>query len=89
MKKFVLSKTVRAAMLASALMFGSVIPAPAQAANNTSGGYTGPSDRRDNDTDWGWLGLLGLAGLLGLIPKKRTADADHRGTDTGARTAGR
>ena len=26
---------------------------------------------RDDDTDWGWLGLLGLAGLLGLMPRKR------------------
>lgn len=25
---------------------------------------------RDNDTDWGWLGLVGLAGLAGLLPKK-------------------
>ena len=26
---------------------------------------------RDEDRDWGWLGLLGLAGLLGLMPRKR------------------
>jgi hypothetical protein len=26
---------------------------------------------RDDDRDWGWLGLLGLAGLLGLMPKKK------------------
>ncbi|HEV2861249.1 MAG TPA: WGxxGxxG family protein [Pyrinomonadaceae bacterium] len=26
---------------------------------------------RDDDTDWGWLGLLGLGGLLGLMPRKR------------------
>lgn len=30
-------------------------------------------DDRDDDMDWGWLGLLGLAGLLGL--KRR--DSDH------------
>jgi MYXO-CTERM domain-containing protein len=29
------------------------------------------ADRRDDDTDWGWLGLLGLAGLLGLMPRKK------------------
>ncbi|HEX8129129.1 MAG TPA: WGxxGxxG family protein [Pyrinomonadaceae bacterium] len=28
-------------------------------------------DNRDDDTDWGWLGLLGLAGLLGLMPRKK------------------
>lgn len=28
-------------------------------------------ENRDDDTDWGWLGLLGLAGLLGLMPKKK------------------
>lgn len=26
---------------------------------------------RDNDRDWGWVGLLGLGGLLGLMPRKR------------------
>jgi MYXO-CTERM domain-containing protein len=29
---------------------------------------------RDDDFDWGWLGLLGLAGLAGLLPKKRTVE---------------
>ncbi len=32
---------------------------------------------RDNDTDWGWLGLLGLLGLCGLLPKKRAVDNDR------------
>ena len=37
----------------------------AQTQDTTTG--TGYADTgRDNDTDWGWLGLLGLAGLLGL-----------------------
>jgi MYXO-CTERM domain-containing protein len=26
----------------------------------------GVTDNNDNDTDWGWIGLVGLAGLLGL-----------------------
>jgi MYXO-CTERM domain-containing protein len=30
------------------------------------------AQERDNDFDWGWLGLLGLAGLFGL---KRHEDA--------------
>ena len=32
---------------------------------------TRTADRREDDTDWGWLGLLGLAGLLGLMPRKK------------------
>jgi MYXO-CTERM domain-containing protein len=32
---------------------------------------------RDNDTDWGWLGLLGLLGLAGLIPKKRKVEVQE------------
>lgn len=37
----------------------------------------------DNDTDWGWIGLLGLLGLAGLLPKKRTLDAlDNRNIRT-------
>jgi MYXO-CTERM domain-containing protein len=35
---------------------------------------------RDNDTDWGWLGLLGLAGLAGLLPKKRTVEIQSNQT---------
>ena len=42
---------------------------------------------RDDDNDWGWLGLLGLAGLLGLMPKRRvpvvreTREVHDRGAD--------
>jgi MYXO-CTERM domain-containing protein len=32
---------------------------------------------RDNDTDWGWLGLLGLLGLAGLIPKRRKVEVQE------------
>jgi hypothetical protein len=32
---------------------------------------------RDNDTDWGWIGLLGLLGLAGLIPKKRKVEVQE------------
>ncbi|MBA3236776.1 MAG: WGxxGxxG-CTERM domain-containing protein [Parachlamydiaceae bacterium] len=35
---------------------------------------------RDNNTDWGWIGLLGLFGLAGLLPKKRI-DHDHDRND--------
>ncbi len=37
---------------------------------------------RDNDHDYGWIGLAGLLGLAGLMPKKK----DDRRYDT---TAGR
>lgn len=32
---------------------------------------------RDNDFDWGWLGLLGLLGLAGLIPKSRKVEVQE------------
>lgn len=28
----------------------------------------------EDDTDWGWIGLLGLLGLAGLLPKKRSIE---------------
>ncbi len=48
--------------------------------NNARGGDRTDTTRvveRDNDTDWGWLGLLGLLGLAGLIPKKRTVEVQE------------
>ncbi len=55
-------------------------------ANSGNANYTAPARTvertttvRDNDTNWGWLGLLGLAGLAGLIPKKRAVEVhDNR-----------
>ena len=62
-------------------------PASAQSNNNNGGAAANREERRDDDRrdndrrevrvdrdddrDWGWLGLLGLAGLLGLMPRKR------------------
>ncbi len=37
---------------------------------------------RDQDHDYGWIGLLGLAGLGGLVRKKH----DDRHDTTGGRT---
>ena len=57
-------------MLVLASTVITVLPSFAQ--TNTNGTTTtSRAVERDNDTDWGWLGLLGLAGLAGLIPKKR------------------
>ncbi len=39
---------------------------------------------RDNDMDWGWLGLLGLAGLAGLLKKPQQVMVD-RTSDTAGR----
>lgn len=50
--------------------------APTQGVDNTS---------RDNDFDWGWLGLLGLAGLAGLAGRKRPDEVRYR-TDDEVRT---
>jgi hypothetical protein len=44
--------------------------------DNTTRTMVRTEDRRDNDDDYGWLGLAGLAGLLGLLPKKRTVVHD-------------
>lgn len=40
---------------------------------------------RDDDTDFGWLGLLGLAGLAGLLRKPKQTVVD-RTPDTPPRT---
>ena len=37
-------------------------------------------DTRDDDTDWGWLGLLGLAGLAGLLGRRKEP-VRHRAND--------
>ncbi len=39
------------------------------------------TDDRDNDHDYGWIGLLGLLGLAGLMRKKQ--DNDRRDTTNG------
>jgi hypothetical protein len=48
-----------------------------------------PATNRDNDWDWGWLGLLGLIGLAGLMRRDRAHhDTRHpagMGTTTSAR----
>ena len=41
-------------------------------------GTTYSDNTRDNDHDWGWIGLLGLAGLLGLKRREVTHDRDMR-----------
>jgi MYXO-CTERM domain-containing protein len=35
----------------------------------------------DNDSDWGWLGLIGLAGLAGLAGRKRQEHTTYQDTE--------
>ena len=85
------SKALRSAVLVAAIgIVGAATPnsAAGQANPNTSPGtaygttQAQPSDNRDNDRDWGWLGLLGLAGLLGLRRRDRHVHVDHVDTTT-------
>jgi hypothetical protein len=74
-----LAKFLRVGLLSLTLL-AVAVPVAAQTNDNANRSPTGDvrDDRRevrvadrDDDKDWGWLGLLGLAGLLGLMPKKK------------------
>jgi MYXO-CTERM domain-containing protein len=75
-----MSKFLRVGLLSLTLLTVAVPVAAQNANDNANRSTTGDviDDRRevrtadrDDDRDWGWLGLLGLAGLLGLMPKKK------------------
>jgi len=89
MKRFGLLKWAGAATLPCALfVLLAAAPAAAQNNNNAVGTTNANTTRvvdRDDDTDWGWLGLLGLAGLVGLIPKKRDVVVRDRDVDPNRR----
>ncbi len=93
MKHSDLSKFVRAGMLALSLgILTSAVSAYAQTngnTNTTNANTTRTIVREDNDTDWGWIGLLGLAGLAGLLPKKRTVEVHDRDPGAANRTTNR
>jgi hypothetical protein len=60
--------------------------ASAQTTSNSNSPNTNPVQttrvvERDNDTNWGWLGLLGLVGLAGLLKKPKQVVVD-RTSDT-------
>lgn len=72
MKVFGWSKIARIGLLVITL---TVMTGASVSAQNSNGGMntTQPTRvERENNTDWGWLGLLGLLGLAGLIPRKQT-----------------
>lgn len=80
-----LSKFIAAGVIATSV---AVVPlnSPASAQTNTVPNTTTDTvprqgvyeTRRDNDFDWGWLGLLGLLGLAGLAGRKREEPTRYR-----------
>ena len=77
MKHFNIFKFARVGVLVFCLTVVAAVSVFAQG-GNTNGTNTNRTEtrtvERDDDFDWGWLGLLGLAGLAGLLPKKRTVE---------------
>jgi MYXO-CTERM domain-containing protein len=73
--------------LSSAAVAQTTQPAPEQPATEqtTTGQTTDTAAQaiRDDDTDFGWIGLLGLIGLAGLIRRRDTTYTTRSGTTTG------
>ncbi len=92
MKFLDVRRFIRVSAFVLSLTVITVLPTFAQPNTNSSNTTRTDTTRtveRDNDTDWGWLGLLGLLGLAGLIPKKRTVEVQqHRDTGTNRPTSG-
>lgn len=77
MKHFNIFKFARVATLVLCLTVLAAVSAFAQSANTnvTSANRTETRTiERNNDFDWGWLGLLGLLGLAGLMANKRSVE---------------
>ena len=80
MKHINLFKFARVGALALILTILTIVSVSAQSGNTNSTGNNRTETRvveRDNDTDWGWLGLLGLLGLAGLLQKKRQVEVQQ------------
>ncbi len=89
MKFLDVRRIIRVTALVAGLAFITVLPTFAQSNTSSNANRTDTTRvvERDNDTDWGWLGLLGLAGLAGLIPKKRRVEVqEHWDTGTNRTT---
>jgi hypothetical protein len=77
MKNFNIFNFARIGVLVLCFTVLGAVSTFAQSSNTNGAGANRTETRtveRDNDFDWGWLGLLGLAGLAGLLPKKRTVE---------------
>ena len=77
------------AISATAFLMCSGVTRKAQTPDQTPPSAAAPTDtkdvadRRDDDFDWGWLGLIGLLGLGGLAGRRRDVAV---GTTTRPRT---
>ena len=54
----------------TALLLGVAVAAPAVAQGTDAATTTANVETRDDDMDYGWVGLLGLLGLMGLKRKR-------------------
>ncbi|MBL1177060.1 WGxxGxxG family protein [Pantanalinema sp. GBBB05] len=63
------------------------VPAIAQTDTNAPTLDTTPlQETKDDNNNWGWLGLLGLIGLANLLRKPRTQHTVYREPQTTGRT---
>jgi MYXO-CTERM domain-containing protein len=73
-----LSKWIRSGVIALTLVLCLfAIPVSAQNANTGAAGTPIQTVRGDDDTDWGWLGLVGLLGLAGLLRRRDAPERDR------------
>ena len=75
-KGHALSKSSGGGVLAIALL---VCPLASStfAQNANTPARTPVQTARDDDNDWGWIGLLGLLGLAGLLRRRDAPDRDR------------
>jgi MYXO-CTERM domain-containing protein len=77
-KGHALSKLIRSGVLALTLVL-CLFASPVSAQNANTGAASTPIQtvRGDDDTDWGWIGLLGLLGLAGLLRRRDAPERDR------------
>lgn len=61
-------------LIAMGLLLGVMMnPIVAQVQDNQTSNVAQTDTRNDDNTKWGWLGLIGLAGLVGMRRTHKTA----------------